>query len=998
MVNGLLSRLDRNAVLCATVAVAVLVGSVAYILVPRNTIAEAAASDQPDESQASQSDNLDSEGRLSVLSSPAVAQDQGDRVPTASTAVAIVVDAVGVSIPGVIVSWSPLQPDDTRLSWGPAEIEMLLAATKFATTDSSGRADFTHARPDLNDAQPTVLWATKPGFAPTFVALAPGELPEGQRIEMPAADAATIRVLDHEGAPAKGASVFQFGLQLEDIRGLNGMTAFEPAGQGASLGTREACLSLVRQFEVNDRGTVSVSHGRFPMLLLATREAERSQLSLHSPRRDSVTLHLSPATMSASGRVMVADGAKFGVDARVTWLWAVDGTMKRPGQAVVRESGSWGPATIPWQSSGNLEFRLEGADVYAPIIEREFSGPGGAILVDFEASRGSTQRVRVLDLRGSPIENAKVRLLWSTAEIWNCATAWTDEEGVAEVTGCKLGTVNVEVSAASHRRKGQAGVYVPRPEPIEILLAKSASIRGLVTFEGAPVADFSVFAWDDNSPGNQRVSISSSLDGRFEFLDVPIGEVYVIAASGQHAESQVALVATSDAEPTELSLELMPGVGGSGRVVDGLTGEAVPHALVEVQATFKSGTMGPRKERQPVDATGQFHLGPFGKENAAVLVKATGFLEYTAYGNLNAEGQMDFGVIPLTRAQTLQIVIEGPDSHNESGWWFYGQDGPTVMTFVLIPESGRLEFEDVAPGNYTFNLISPDGSGGSKHRRRLRPGGDWVVRLPFGEGVPLAVHAYMEDGSKLPERANTSVESAGGELRYHHFDSEGNCTVEGIPAESVIVSLVAGQGVVLDAVRVDLKGPGPHAVELVGKEPNLVVRLKGISAADTEEGHVGIMSVGSTDLWHTWAQPDAEGEFRFRRPPVESFALIFYHREYGRQGQIFSTLNEGVQVVELEVGIPGRINIIATDRSGPIVGVSWDVRLAAVAASYHTGLTNSEGSTGELLLGEGTFTLSLSRSGYWHIEHDFEVSPPGGRMEFAIRRLGNLAVAVLDGA
>jgi hypothetical protein len=222
--------------------------------------------------------------------------------------------------------------------------------------------------------------------------------------------------------------------------------------------------------------------------------------------------------------------------------------------------------------------------------------------------------------------------------------------------------------------------------------------------------------------------------------------------------------------------------------------------------------------------------------------------------------------------------------------------------------------------------------------------------------------------------------------------------VEGIPAERVIVSLIGGPGVILDAVRVDLKGPGPHAVELVGKEPNLVVRLKGISAADTEEGHVGIMSVGSTDLWHTWAQPDAEGEFRFRRPPVESFALIFYHREYGRQGQIFSTLNEGVQVVELEVGIPGRINIIATDRSGPIVGVSWDVRLAAVAASYHTGLTNSEGSTGELLLGEGTFTLSLSRSGYWHIEHDFEVSPPGGRMEFAIRRLGNLAVAVLDGA
>jgi len=930
------------------------------------------------------------------------------RKPGAPSSQVSVVDFEGNPIEAVQLSWSPVVATGNRLAWGPAEIDKLLAATLFVFTDASGIARFSGSPPPGVDAAPSVLWATKPGFAPAYIGLGPGEAMASERFQLQTAGSRLIRVLDPDGNRAPGASVLQFGLWTEDVRSMGSNITFAKAGEGFPVSMEAACMAFVRRLGVDTSGQTSLAHGGFPTMLLASRGDQASPLALDEPNHIALTLRLAAATFWASGRVTAAEGSLSAARPRVQALWSDGGNMTVLGLALVDESGIWGPLELPWQPRGSLEFRLFAGDTYATPIVCEFPARSGKLLVDFQASQGLKQTVRVIDEHGDPVPNARVRILWRDDGAWCFSEAWTAESGLAGVPGFKPSASQVEVVASGYQPNWAQIIGMPLAEPMTLVLLRAASIVGRVTFEGEPVSDFLVLYWVDDDSPLQRVYGQDSLDGQFSIRSAPFGRISMMAASADHAESAVQWVTTTSGEESSVDLELLAGAGGGGRVVDGATGVAISSATIELGVSVSNQYLGQRQDPVAVDAGGYFELVAVGAQSASIRVRAPGYVQQMANATFGADGQASFGVISMAKYQTLKVSCSVSDRRITEGLQFWLDGGPTQIAGIPVPETGWLEIDRVAPGHYSLGLLEQSRKQDSIWisdsiwiTRHLHPGEDWQVLFPWGGGKSLEIHARMADGSDVPYNATVQL-SVSDEADHtitsiHSIPPSGVRLIEGLPDADLLVTFFL-EGATLDLARISLAGPGPHSINLVGCEAGLVVKFLGIPAEEYPACRVKIAPVGLKG-WVAKLNVNPEGVVRTHVPPTESMAICLIHPSYGFQGAIHPVKSEGEQSIEFEVTDPYSVQIVAQDASGPVSGVKWVLYLAqSQGIHFGVGFTDAEGSTGELLLGEGTFTLTLSRNGYWHVEHDFEVSPPGGRMEFAIRRLGNLAVAVLDGA
>ncbi len=932
---------------------------------------------------------------LAVVQEPE--QDQS-REPRLDDHWVLVVDESGRALGDVELTWSILPGLTSRLAWGPAEMRALVESASVASSDVQGRALFEMLARGAELGR-SVIWASKPGYTPAYLGLEPGAKPGGQSLVLNPCKAGLARVLER-GLPVRNAEVLQVGVLLAEARTLAAKAAFELRGDQSCVSPEEAVLAFARMVRTDQQGLTSFSIGSFPTLMLASHEGQLSPIALATSKDSSLTFHLGPGAFSASGRVIVQGGGDLGSNARVQCLRNLAGDKRIIGQVSVEPGGTWGPVKLPLATDGNLEFRLLGGGVFSAPIEHDYPAPKERLTVDFDAEVGISQIVKIIDEEGQPVHPARVRIAWHENDAWSFNEAWTDERGLAEVPGCKAPSVMVEATAPGYRTTRRMDMGIPQPGEPEVVMPRAASVLGRVSFEGEPVENFTVDYWDMHFSGFQSLSVRDALDGEFMIDDAPLEQVTLMASSPLHAESERVTVQTGaesdQADSTSpVELKLLPGVQGSGQVVDSVTGEPIQAAIVRILAVSEGVSFGVRSEPLAVDLDGRFQAEQLGQESAQLRVSAEGYVTVDTSGT-PSDGAMSFGVIPMARHQDLKIVLEGPQPREVEDWWF-AADGPTEIPYIRLPLTGDLDFKGIAPGRYAFCFVPSSGEETIYYSEDLRPGEDWEVHLPWGGGVDLEVNVRAAEGYEVPEDAKVQTDTVDQQGRRSSY----SCALpeihemifRSLRAEQVTVSLINSSGEFVGECYIEITGPGPHLVELLARGRDFEVDVVGLSPSELAGAWITVIPVG-LGIPERWRRLDSSGKAFFFAPPTDQLRVALYHPELGEQSELFTLGHESSKRIEYRAKPMYPVILEVLDDAQPVTGVLWRGGAPGTIHSLLDGRTNSAGQTGELLLGEGPYTVALSRNGYWPIEETIEVTAPGGQQTLQLRRLGNLRLIV----
>ncbi len=912
--------------------------------------------------------------------------------------VVLVTDHAGLPLEGVTVSWSLLEsPVLRRLGWTATQWEEKVQASTVDKTDSDGRVVFAELLQGADERR-SVIWATLPGYAPTFVGLAAG-VPLGVvNVQLDRASSLSVFVEDASGLGVPGARVLEVGLSTEEAQGLrNGPSASEPGSGPVSC--EEARLAFVREVQTGADGWADLAGATSGMLLLAEQGERRSLPAAPSALVRELTLRLAEGHAVASGRVTMSDGSPVPGGLRVVCRWLPGTLTELVGEYAVGGDGAWGPAELPRFAEGRLRFDLAGGDAFALPVERPMPALGEELVVDLEAQMGITQAVRVFDEEdGHGIAGARVMIAWPEQDFWPFARALTGSDGRAHVRGCKgMTSASVTVFASGYRERTLKSVGMPHADDIEVGLARSASLKGRVMHAGDPVEDFEIAVWDW---GPHRASISpfrNRRDGTFELDDVPAGEIRIMASSTTHAESRVVQVDAVVGEQVEVELELEAGVGGHGKVVDAFTGEPVGGARVTRQVTVAGYAVTGRGASTPVEADGSFSLSALGSTEAMILVEAPGYV--TAYydGSPGVRGGMDFGTIPLAKYQTLRVELDGEPPFATKGWWFTAE-GAMPIPYVMMPGEGVLEVPDVAPGFYQLDLVYTDGTT-IYCKMDFVAGDEWVVRMPFGEAKSLDVQV-LADGQDLSEMALAATyRGAGGTTfgRWEYPPSDGLVHLTDLHGDPVSLVLTGAGGNCVAKTLVDLTGPGPHFVELTARPLDLTIQLVGGEGYDLAKGNLRVGIVGSTSRAMTPIATRGDGSALFVSPERGPLLIMYSHPDLGVQFEVMDFKPSGEQTLELVLKDLPKTTFEVRDGSQPVSGANWALGLFGGPERLRSGIVSDSGRSAVTALTPSKYVVRLGKAGYWTVTHELEIAGDA-LIPLQLRRRGKLRLSLRSSA
>lgn len=253
-------------------------------------------------------------------------------------------------------------------------------------------------------------------------------------------------------------------------------------------------------------------------------------------------------------------------------------------------------------------------------------------------------------------------------------TVTTDANGAYELTVTPGKSVRVAATAAgfvegkSDSLRGDAGARVA---VADLTLSRGATLEGVVTAAGAPVADAEV-TWAAAGPGmfggmraamlgasGGAPSLRTDAEGRFRTSGVKPGKVDVTVRKEGFRPSVTKNVAAADGNTATVDVTLDPGVAVTGLVL-GPSGTPLAGASVrctKVQAQTGRGAMGFRMDRAP-DESGSATSGPDGAFTMSGLAPGSYEVRASAKGMLTNDPVTTAAGSPCTvrLAEALRIA------------------------------------------------------------------------------------------------------------------------------------------------------------------------------------------------------------------------------------------------------------------------------------------------------------------------------------------------------
>ena len=900
----------------------------------------------------------------------------------------MVKDFQGEAIAGAVLTWTPLLPEwiDPDLITLDQDWPGVEAATARGTTQADGRFTL-RAQPPAARAEGTVLWATKPGFVAEAVLLDPAIEFEDLTIVLESAKRLEVIVQDGAGAPVEGATV-EYSAE------------FESRIYGSDPVPMEKRVQLVLRRTPTTGADGEVALPDYPdQFVVQARKGELVSDTRFEEPRGPLVLTLA-GTFSATGRVTFAPGitADSGID--VTCRAREGYRRRRLAMGHPDLDGSWSIRGVPVLDVDAYVFRLNGEGVAIDEVSVEEPQVGEVVQVELKARPGGELAVHAVNDLGEDLPEALVLLWWQDQGAWLSTETRADRQGYCRFTSCPPGEISIQGQADGHLPALGGPVLLPDPalRTIELVFARAGTIRVTARHLGKPVPDFEVAWWVDGESKKHHTA-SGAKDGSFEITEVPPGEVWVIAATSSHAQSEPVAVTVGPDVRAEVDIELPEGLRGHGRIVSSADRTPIPGAQVHLAASYMGLLLFYRSDPAVTGPDGVFDIQGLSPGLNALFVEAPGYAGSSIEGFGMPSEDLDLGVIPLNPMQRLTVRLLCEGAEDLTGYHLEAV-GPSPLEPRPFPVDGEVVCERVAPGDWTFTIWDSDRTGHSI-RRRLASGRDWLVEVPVGRSGEIRVEVIPEPGSELPRggwlTALYDVRLGDSTQIFCEMPRDGEHVFPRFPADSASFVVFDGSSRVVGSRSVKLSDEPSQTVQIELGGHRLVVQATDVRGNPLPGTRICASSLHSDGRWAAAQTAGADGRADIGRVAFDEVLVHLMHPTHGSRVGVRlrpEELPDGVAVVE----IGGEAWLRAHLHDGEMAGS--DVRamlydstayfLVGEHASDAAGILNIPG------LSAGPHLLVLDDPRYWPSEHLVEASKSESPQPVEIRRLGGLSIEVLD--
>lgn len=497
--------------------------------------------------------------------------------------------------------------------------------------------------------------------------------------------------------------------------------------------------------------------------------------------------------------------------------------------------------------------------------------PGETLMVDVELGLGARLSGTVIDVQGTPIDDARVAALTPQAvEARNPILNPTPEgetstsDGRFELLGVAAGEIVLVVEADGFLdAELDLGELLDGAERHDLVVRmdRGRIVSGVVRWpDGSPAQGATVRCAQGEAFGQfelERVKGEVVLgpDGCFEFSALVEGECN-LTAEAIHPEdrpdpgSRVSMLRAkriprwmARAEKVapgarNLVLTLSPGNVLSGTVVDDL---GKPIEAFRVSASPKGNGMLTATSMRPVrghfkDPRGRFHLQGVQPGQWNLRAGAAGYGDSERrLVTIPGAGELRF-VLP--RSGSCAGLVRGPDGHPAPRARVNVTHGGSKSSSVMSAADGTFDVGKLEPGRVVALADSDDHAASEPLEFELPPGGrrEGLV-LALREGATLTVEVHPEAG----ERSGRSITLSGRSRRQERTDDGGSAVFEGLGPGTYEVTLAPPEGTAFDGdpegwmlriaqqeseqvqltvgerARIVLGGPRSTAVNVVGR-------------------------------------------------------------------------------------------------------------------------------------------------------------------------------------
>ena len=617
-------------------------------------------------------------------------------------------------------------------------------------------------------------------------------------------------------------------------------------------------------------------------------------------------------------------------------------------------------------------------------------GNGSSDLGTVQLAPGGAIRGVVSDAQGEPVANAEVAaqgadrdglsFLLGEAESTAAVTAADGSFALEDLAPGR--TLDLVVTHPGFGPTSAPGVAVPTPTPLRVVLRPTARVSGRVLDpDGKPVAGATVAVSEDarelsssrSMGGGPKQGIADD-EGGFAFADVAPGPFELSADAPQHQSAELrGLEVKPGQELSGLEIVLPPGASVEGRVLSP-EGSPVPNAWVAVVEAARAGTAAFSSLRSSTDADGHYRIEGIAPGPHTLEASSEGYRR--AVHDVEAKGETRGVDFQLDRGLEVSGRVIDNAGNPVAGAVVFVAGGGGNSRVTDSQEDGSFRVAGLENGKYSLHA-SPRGVDSGSSAETLvtlagAPVGGIELRISAVEGT-VAGRLTGLDLSQL-SRVRVWVDSM---FHLGSVDADGNYRILHLrPGPTTVHALVPdtplrAEGTVTvepgtAEARLDLHFGGGHAL-------SGVVLRNGEPLADA-----GVLLGGTGD--GQTASTDHQGGFRFAGLADGSYVLTVVTP--GDAHHIEKVELSGDQTIRVEMrtaSLSGRV-IDAADAS-PVAGAGIFLKDAAARVSYFANATTDSRGTFHLPeIGEGAWTMTVSKDGYAPAERKVDVggdSPPG---------------------
>lgn len=898
-----------------------------------------------------------------------------------------VLDVGGAAVPGARVSWTPLE------SWNrfamDGRLNRILESSRWSESGADGVYRLAMGEPGqgpLVTDGPGWLWVTAFGFGAEFLAVSRSELESGHLpdVVLEPAPGMEVRVLDGDsGDPVRDARVAVVGAwnRPNDPKAREVLDSSE---------LTDAALALARVYTTDVEGVAWVAEAPGVSWMRAD-DGRRHSLATKRPVEGKLELVLR-GTFELALEVTRPEGIPKDERIRLGIL-----QVHRDGSS---EFGAFEPLDWAEEVSVHQLPRSDDCESFVCVSgdttipwEQSIGTPAVGSRVDLKAvlELGTNHLVRVVDPRGVPIGGASVIALTNGLP-GRSNSRLTDSDGFALIDGVRDELIWLEASADGFI-DSFTGPWTPigagrDGDHQEIVLERAGTLEGVVRHEGRPVETFVVSLW----VGDKEAAIYPFYDredGTFSIDTAPVGHVLarVYSATEGLGPSDILRAEVDALEGGLLEVDLLDSIQGTGRLIDGDTGEPVVGARVQVHISSGGswkGSYGLYETTEDLgalsDSDGRWQSLGISGGRVNIQVRAEGYPTVLSTRFTSGREAVDFGDIPLYPGRDIDIRVVDGDGAGVPGVSIHAT-GSTSAGPVTTDGEGVAVLSNLAIGVYNLHLQLPDGTEllTTCHHGA---GGDSEVEVKVGGRESLELEFVDEAGQ--------AVEWEGVLWAYPVRDTADRPSsgrwVE--PTRRMVLGGLDPGRVLLIALTPDLEFCGSGTFECSrGSVPRVQmpvtlsvprVLVRSVGGEALSDVMVELQTVDGAGIDTRSRTTDADGiaeiPFDITRPAIARLR----HPYLGDAAGVEFEFPLDGSPAEITFDPKGVVRAQVVAGGHPVTGVSALLRHAVSKSTLHLMVPDSQGRLEFRNVGQGPFRIEVLAPGLWPLSAPVDSEPYGG--------------------